>query len=191
MMIGRHHPNAAVEVWAQDEARLGLVPIVRRIWAPRGERPIACGRRRYQWLYVYGFVHPSTGRVEWLLLPTVNAELFQLALDFFAEAVGATDNKHIILVIDQAGWHFCKGLKVPPGIHLFPLPAYSPELQPSEHLWPLLREAVANQDLTDMDQLEDVIMARTRQLRANPELIHKHTLFAWWAHAAEAERLIP
>jgi hypothetical protein len=190
MMIGRHHPNAGVEVWAQDEARLGLVPIVRRVWAPRGERPIACARRRYQWVYVYGFVHPSTGRVEWLLLPTVNTTLFQLALDYFAKAVGASENRHIILVIDQAGWHVCKRLKLPLGVHLFPLPAYSPELQPSEHLWPLLREAVANKDITNMDELEELLIVRSQQLRRDPALIHQHTMFGWWAYAAEAERLV-
>jgi hypothetical protein len=189
MMVGRHHPTAAVEVWAQDEARIGLVPIVRRVWAPKGQRPVARGRRRYEWMYVYGFVHPSTGRVEWLLLPSVNTELFQLALDFFAEAVGAGEDRRIILVVDQAGWHMTKQLKVPAGIHLFPLPAYSPELQPSERLWPLLREAVANKDPADLDELEKVLVARSRQLRRQPELIHKNTLFDWWAYAAEAERL--
>ncbi len=35
------HPHNTVEVWSQDEARLGLFAIVRRVWAPRGKRPIA------------------------------------------------------------------------------------------------------------------------------------------------------
>lgn len=190
MMVGRHHPNAAVEVWAQDEARIGLVPIVRRVWAPRGQRPIARGRRRYEWVYVYGFVHPSTGRVEWLLLPTVNTQLFQLALDYFAKAVDAGEHRQVILVVDQAGWHMSKQLKLATGIHIFPLPAYSPELQPSERLWPLLREAVANDDVRSLGALEDALERRCRELRAQPETIFGHTLFDWWAHAAEAERVV-
>jgi transposase len=189
MMIGRHHPDASVEVWAQDEARIGLVPIVRRVWAPRGERPIACGRRRYEWIYVYAFVHPTTGRVEWLLLPTVNTELFALALQSFAEAVGAGPQRHVVIVIDQAGWHMSHKLTIPDGIHLFPLPAYSPELQPSERLWPLLREAVANKDPADIDALEELLVDRCRELRRSPETIHANSLFGWWAHAAEVERL--
>jgi transposase len=185
-MIGRHYPGANVEIWAQDEARIGLVPIVRRIWAAKGERPIAQQRRAYEWVYVYGFVRPSTGQVEWLILPTVNLELFQLALDFFAEAAGAT--KRVVLIIDQAGWHTSKKLKIPAGLHLLPLPAYSPELQPAEKLWPLLHESVANEYIADMDALEDVLEKRCRELRAQPETIFGHTLFDWWAHAAEAER---
>jgi hypothetical protein len=35
------HPEAAVELWAEDEARLGLKPVIRRVWAPVGKRPIA------------------------------------------------------------------------------------------------------------------------------------------------------
>jgi transposase len=37
-------------------------------------------------------------------------------------------------VLDQAGWHVAKELKVPRSIHLFPLPPYTPELSPAEHL---------------------------------------------------------
>jgi hypothetical protein len=189
MMIGRHHPEAAVELWAQDEARLGLVPIVRRVWTERGNRPLAPSRRRYEWVYVYGFVHPTSGRVEWLLLPTVDTELFQLALDYFAEAVGAGPRKHVVVVIDRAGWHLSKGIRVPEAVHLLPQPAYSPELQPSERLWPLLREAVANRDMRDLDDLEDALVDRCRQLDNDADTVRRHTLFDWWAHAAKAERL--
>ncbi len=51
----------SVETWARDEARLGLQPVLRRVWAPRGERPIAWINLRYEWLWVYGFVRPPTG----------------------------------------------------------------------------------------------------------------------------------
>ena len=54
--LRRQHPARSVELWAEDEARLGLKPIARRVWAVRGRRPTASGRTQYQWLYVYGFV---------------------------------------------------------------------------------------------------------------------------------------
>ncbi len=54
------HPAATVSLWAEDEHRLGLLPVVRRVWAPKGQRPTAPVERRYEWLYVYGFV---TGRL--------------------------------------------------------------------------------------------------------------------------------
>jgi hypothetical protein len=69
-----------------------------------GERPIARLKRGYEWTYLYGFVRPTRGEVFWLILPTVNKELFSLALREFAEEVGAGENKRVVsMVLDQAG----------------------------------------------------------------------------------------
>lgn len=38
--VKEEHPQAEVQVWAQDEQRLGLKPIIRRIWAKKGQRPV-------------------------------------------------------------------------------------------------------------------------------------------------------
>ncbi len=71
------HPEAQeVELWAEDEARLGLKPVLRRVWAPVGKRPVAKVKRGYEWTYLYGFVRPQSGEVFWLILPTVNVKLF-------------------------------------------------------------------------------------------------------------------
>ena len=61
-----------VEAWTMDEHRLGLKPILRRVWARRGHRPVVAVRPRYQWLWVYAFVRPATGETWWLILPRVN-----------------------------------------------------------------------------------------------------------------------
>ena len=54
------HPDKPIEVFASDEHRLGLKPLSRRCWAPRGQRPVALGHHRYKWLYVTAFVSPAT-----------------------------------------------------------------------------------------------------------------------------------
>ena len=107
-----------MELWAQDEARVGLKPVIRRVWAPVGKRPVAHFKRGYKWVYLYGFVRPESGEVYWLILPTVNKELFSMALHEFAKEVGAGEDKHILLVLDQAGWHTSGEVAVPEGIHL-------------------------------------------------------------------------
>ncbi|NEN97239.1 MAG: hypothetical protein F6K50_17420, partial [Moorea sp. SIO3I7] len=56
----------------------------------------------------------------------------------FAEHFGIGAKKRVILTVDQARWHMSEKLEVPEGIHLFPLPPYSPELQPAERLWPVV-----------------------------------------------------
>lgn len=127
--IQQAHPHARVELWCRDEHRVGLKPVIRRVWARRGHRPIIRVQHRYEWLYVYGFVHPESGESQWLLLPSVNVEIFTLALKHFAQAVSAGPDRHIILVLDRAGWHESGELTLPEGVHLVFLPPYSPELQ--------------------------------------------------------------
>jgi integrase len=77
----------------------------RRVWAPRGKTPLAWVRPRYRWLYVYGFVRPSTGESEFWLLPTVNAEAFSEVLRRFARLRGAGERKLLLVVLNRAGWH--------------------------------------------------------------------------------------
>jgi transposase len=174
------HPHATVTLWAEDEHRLGLLPVVRRVWAPRGQRPIAHVERHYKWLYVYGFVRPSTGRSWWCLLPTVTTEVFAVALATFAHDEGIDADHRAVLVLDQAGWHRSPRLAVPEGIHLVFLPAYSPELQPAERLWPLVDEPIANRAFTALDTLETVLVERCRTLEAEPRRLKAHTHFHWW-----------
>ena len=176
----RHHPSASVEVWSFDEHRLGLKPILRTVWALVGDRPIAPVHHRYEWTYLYGFVHPATGDTEWLILPRVNTTWFNQALQIFAQQVGAGADKQILLILDGAGWHDSQKVVVPDGIHLVFLPPYSPELQPAERLWTLADEPLANRCFDTLDQLEDVLEQRCRTLSSMQEEIQDLTHYHWW-----------
>ena len=182
--IKEAHPGAKVQLWAEDEARLGLKPVIRRVWAPVGRRPIARLKRGYEWTYLYGFVRPTTGEVYWLILPTVNKELFSMALKEFAREVGAGENKRILLVIDQAGWHTSGEVEVPEGIHLEFLPTGSPELMPAERLWPLTNEAIANRLFEQISEIEDALVQRCVQLLDQSGTIRDLTNYHWWPQVA-------
>ena len=172
-------PARPVELWCEDEARLGLKPIVRKVWALRGQRPIATNRTRYEWLYVYGFVRPATGQSYWLVVPTVTTAVMSLALAEFARDVGAGADKQIVLVVDGAGWHRSSELIVPVGVELFFLPASTPELQPAERLWPLVREAVANRSFGSLDELEEKLVERCLQLAEQSGAVQAATNYHW------------
>jgi len=174
------YPEAQIELWSQDEHRIGLKPILRRVWARKGTRVRAVVRQRYQWMYVYGFVEPGSGRTSWLLMPTVSTVAFSLALAAFAQEQGVGPEKHLLLVVDQAGWHKSAELVIPEGLHLLFLPSHSPELQPAERLWPLSNEPLANRVVTSLDELEQIQAERCRWLQAHPEVIRGRTAFHWW-----------
>ena len=161
------HPDKPVEVWATDEHRLGLKPILRRVWAPKGQRPIALGHHRYKWLYVTAFVQPISGEVFWYVSNGVSKPFFAALLAFFAALLalfareaGAGRERMIVLGLDSAGWHTAPNLVVPDGIRLAYLPPYSPELQPAEHLWPVLDEPLANQYFETLADLERAVAER-------------------------------
>jgi transposase len=178
------HPGTVVELWTTDQHRLGLKPILRRVWCRRGDRPHAVVQHRYQWCYLYAFVHPPSGRTFWLLLPTVSIIAFNVALAEFAHAVGAGRGKQIILVCDGAGWHVSPQVEVPVGVHLHLLPPYSPELQPAERLWPLTNEPRANRHFQDLEALQTVQAQRCLTLQARPQVIRAQTNFHWWPQTA-------
>jgi transposase len=182
--VQQAHPQDMVELWTTDRHRIGLKPILRRVWSPRGQRARAPVQHRYQWCYLYAFVHPGSGRTWWLLLPTVSIAAFTLALAEFAQAVGAGLGKQVIIVLDGAGWHVSAQVQVPAGVHLHNLPPYSPELQPAERLWPLTNEALANRHFHDLDALQAVRADRCLRLQATPEIIRAYTHFHWWPQTA-------
>lgn len=173
-------PQATVELWAVDEHRIGLKPLLRRVWTPAGARPHALVQHRFAWLWLVGFVHPASGRTVFHLASGVSIELFETELAAFAQQVGAGPHKQIVLVLDQAGWHTSPTLRVPEHVHLLFLPPYSPELQPAEHLWPLTNTALINRHFADLDALEDAQARRCVALQRRRDLIRSTTRFHWW-----------
>ena len=169
--LKQENPEAEVEVWFFDVSkasqrvhRVGLKPILSKVWSPKGERPIGSVNHRYEWLYVYGFVNPKTGETHWYLIPRVNVLWFNLVLATFAVEVGASQGKRILLVEDRAGWHRSKQICLPSGITTEYLPAYSPELQPAERLWKLVDKHLVNEHFETLDELEEVLVKRCHVL---------------------------
>lgn len=103
-----------------------------------------------------------------------------ISLREFAGSVGAGVTKQILLMWDGAGWHKSQGVEVPEGIHLMEMPAYTPELQPAERLWPLLNEGVANEQIEDLDSLEQKLVRRCKEIIAQPKVVNGLTDFHWW-----------
>jgi transposase len=173
------NPGKAVEVWAEDEARLGLKPITRRVWWLKGRRPRSCGRTRYEWLYVYGFARPKTGETFTVIFPRVNVERMADALAAFAAHADPQGRKVLVLVVDNAGWHTAKRLTLPANVRLHFLPPCTPQLQPVEPFWALVREAVANDTFDRLADLKRQVARRCRRLAEDRETVLGAVGFHW------------
>lgn len=167
-----------LEAWVMDEHRIGLKPVLRRVWAERGQRPVVPVQPRYEWLYVYAFAQPTTGRSFYLLMPTVSIAAFSVALREFVTFLGS--GTQVALVLDNAGWHVSPQVVCPAQLTLHFLPAYSPELQPAEHLWQFTDSPLFNHWFATLDALEDALADQCRWLQDQLALIRSATLFPWW-----------
>ena len=149
------------------------------MYAPRGQQPVVSVNSRYEWLYVYAFVHPNSGKSVWYLLPSLNAAAFQVVLEDFARDVLDSSGQRVLIVLDNAGWHKAKALRVPEGLEFVFLPAYSPELQPAERLWALSDETVTNRCMQSLEALEATLSVQCERLMADAGRVRARTLFYW------------
>src|SRR5258706_2147521 len=126
-----------IEIWFQDEARIGQQGTLTRVWAKRGTRPRAPHDQRYDWAYLFGAACPQRRVAAGLVMPAANAETMSLHLTAIGHKVAA--GSHAALVLDGAGYHIAAALTIPENVTLVRLPPYAPELNPIENVWEYLR----------------------------------------------------
>jgi transposase len=152
-------PGRRVRIWFQDEGRLGLHTIVRRAWAREGHRLVLPCQRKYEWGYVHGALEIGTGRSEFAYWDGVDLEI---STDFLRQIARSEPEALHIVVWDGAGFHPRADCRpIPRGVKLIVLPPYSPELNPIEKLWDVLKDGLCNQIF---DTMEDLWAATTAQL---------------------------
>src|ERR1700733_4222240 len=120
--------DETIEIWVQDEARIGQKNKITRRGAKRGPRPSAPRDQRTASTYIFGAVCPKQGKGAALIMPTCNTEAMNLHLAEIAQMIAP--GAHAVLLVDQAGWHLSTRLVVPPNITIIALPPKSPELNP-------------------------------------------------------------
>jgi transposase len=160
---------------AQDEARFGRISTLRKSWAPKHIRPLVHHQVVREYTYVYAAVAPKEGKMVSLILPSAETAMMNL----FLEHVSRTFSDYfLVLQMDQAGWHHANDLIIPENIRLISQPAYSPELNPVEHIWDEIREkAFPNRVFPSLDAVTDTLCDQLMQLEGNEQLLRSMTYF--------------
>ena len=159
--------GVAIELWWQDEARVGQKNKITRRWARRGTRPRAAHDQRTKWAYIFGAICPAKGKAAGLIMPYCNTEAMQAHLDEISKAVDV--NAHAVILLDQAGWHTTKKLAIPSNITLMPLPPRSPELNPVENIWQFMRDNwLSNRVFKSYDDIVDLCCEAWNKLILQP-----------------------
>ena len=177
-----HARGKKIEVWFQDEARIGQKGTLTRLWAKRGTRPRAVRDTRYQWAYIFGAVCPQRAIGAALVMPFADSAAFSAHLREIAHHVAP--DAHAAVVLDGTGWHISQHLDIPPNVTLVVLPAYAPELNPVENVWEYLRKnKLAHRLYDDYDTIVSACCLAWKDLIAMPQRIASITQRKW-AHVS-------
>ena len=158
-------PGTPIEVWFQDEMRVGQKNSLVYQWARKGSRPRQPKDQRYENAYVFGAVCPSRDTGVALIMPQADTEAMQAHLEAIGRAVAPS--AHALLILDKAGWHTTRKLHPPSNLTLIPLPPACPELNAAENIWQYLRQTyLANRVFADYTAILDACQDAWRKLLA-------------------------
>mgnify|MGYP001579151879 CR=1 FL=1 len=177
--VQKQHPDKKIEVWFQDEARFGQLGSLTRVWAQTGSRPSQIKQTEYTSAYLIGAVNPVSGVSVGLVFSTIDSDIVNIHLQMISEKL--KPETHAILIWDNAGFHVAKNLKIPENITLFPLPPYSPELNPVERLWCWIKNRyLSNRIFEGLKHLIEAGCEAWNQLQ--PDLIKSICHTSWIIH---------
>ena len=176
--IQRTHKDKRIRLFFQDEARIGQKGRTAHIWWKRGERPPGLTDKRFTFAYIFAAVEPGTDNGFALVMPHANTEVMQEFLDRFAATIG--EDEHVVMMLDQAGWHEANDLLSPANVTLVPLPAYSPELNPVERVWLYLKQRFLSHRLhADYDAIVDAACQAWNRLKSELGRIKSLCSYPW------------
>lgn len=167
-----------VRVWVADEHRYGLIPVVRRCWTLKGQRPKAPYQTKYEWGYLYSALEvDGDNAAEFLCLPGVSLEMSRL---FLEHLIARDPEAEHVVIWDQAGFHLNPEKHViPKGIHLLPLPPYSPELNPVEIIGDLIKDRIANTVWESLEALEQSLGEELRPIHETAQRVRRLVSHPW------------
>jgi transposase len=120
----------------------------------KGVKPICPFQQVFKSLYLFGAFSPINGDKFLLEMPNCDAINFQLFLKEFS-AQNPTEFK--IIVLDNGAFHKAKSLIIPENIGLIFLPPYSPELNPAEKIWAILKRKFTNKLHKSLEEVSQFI----------------------------------
>jgi transposase len=178
--IAKDHPEAnKLEVWVQDEARIGQKGKVVRRWAEKGSSPRAVVHGGFKSAWLFGAFCPERDTGAAVVVEAVSTEAMSAHLAVLSQAV--PPKVHAVVLIDGAGFHAkAKDLVVPSNMTLVDIPSYSPELNPAERVWEFLKGGVlAHRLYRTVDEIIDKISWAWQSLINEPGRIRSLCSYSW------------
>ncbi len=161
----------------QDEARFGRIRDPRSCWAPAPHRPVVNLALIREYRYEYAAVSPWDGGLDFMTAEKMNTGNMSRFLDQVSKA---HQNQFIVMVVDGASSHRSKELEIPKNVSLIRLPPYSPELNPAEQIWNILRrDYFANRVFDALDAATTQAEFGLAEMAANKSATRQLTNWPW------------
>lgn len=165
-----------VEIWFQDETRVGQQGSLSRIWHYCGQRPRVIRQQQFLSSYIFGAVCPARGVSAGVVVPRVNKEMMRRQMQEISQHV--SEGKHAVVVMDGALWHQ-KNLNLA-NVTMLKLPPYSPELNPMEQVCQLMKHRyLSNRCYKDINAIVDACCEAWAGVCESTEIIQSLTQRCW------------
>lgn len=151
----------SVNVYFYDECRFGLFTRNGRMLTARGVKPVCPFQQVFKSTYLLGAYAALDGDSCMLEMPFCNALTFQLFLNELAQQ---KPEELKIMVLDNAAFHKAKSLVIPQNIKFIFLPPYSPELNPAEKIWAILKRKFTNKIHGSLEEISQFIDREIKKL---------------------------
>jgi len=129
--------DPTVELWFCDETGIEGDPRPRRRWIQKGEKGRITKNGDHIRMNVMGMIRPREGEFFGCQFSHSDRDCFQAYLDEANKTIRFNDRRQL-LIMDNASWHKIKSLEWGRFEPVY-LPAYSPDLNPIERLWLVLK----------------------------------------------------
>lgn len=160
--------DAEVELWFADESGFEGDPRPRRRWDKKGHKTRSTKNGDHLRMNVMGMVCPRTGEFFAIEASHSDSETFQAFLNEARKSVTAHRPRNI-LILDNASWHKRKSLNWQ-GWEAMYLPPYSPDLNPIERIWLVMKATWFNNHVCrTLDQLIDRLDQAILDVINNPQ----------------------
>lgn len=135
--IGHLPKGKPIEIWFQDEARIGQKNGIARLWAKRGTRP---GQPSISDIRTPIYLAPSA--LQRVKVPAWRcpSSIPSPCNSTLTRSAGTSTRCSCRRLLDRAGWHTTEKLIVPRNMTLIFLSSRSPEFNPVENVWQYLRQ---------------------------------------------------
>jgi len=176
--------NRPIRIWVSDEARFGLQPCLKRAWTMRGVRAHKSSSCRYDWQYIWGALQVGGGGSEFLYTNRADGDVSTA----FLQQISDRDPYAIhIMIWDGASFHPDNlDPRLPENVVVLRQPPYSPELNPVEKLWDMLRDWLCNRQWRSLDELLEAATYWLERFWNKPERVLSLVGDGWMRDQANA-----